>query len=97
MRVRGAGRQIWSRGALTLAAGNPNRPVYPVDVSRRNEEWRVVIEATVMANGHVGVWLMGSLQTAEKLYESPISILSFCNSFTKSLSILNNCNNIFPQ
>ncbi|MBM4165160.1 MAG: energy transducer TonB [Lentisphaerae bacterium] len=32
------------------------RPVYPVGARRRGEEGRVVIEATVLANGHVGAW-----------------------------------------
>ena len=34
------------------------RPVYPVGARRRGEEGRVVIEATVTANGHAGAWLV---------------------------------------
>jgi protein TonB len=33
-------------------------PVYPVGARRRGEEGRVVIEATVMANGRAGAWLV---------------------------------------
>jgi protein TonB len=36
------------------------RPVYPVGARRRGEEGRVVIEATVLANGHAGAWLVVS-------------------------------------
>jgi protein TonB len=34
------------------------RPVYPVGARSRGEEGRVVIEATVLANGRAGAWLV---------------------------------------